>query len=440
MDANTGKQQEVYAWGRLQPRAHVIVPAAFADEMVAAIRASDKRPLLCRGLGRSYGDVALNDGNYLLDTARADHFLAADWETGVVRAEAGLSLDALLRVCVPRGWFLPVTPGTKFVTLGGAVANDVHGKNQERAGTIGCHVRRIGLARSTGELFELSPGSPLFAASIGGLGLTGVIVWVELQLLPIRSATMEVETLAMARLDDFFRLSSESTGWPYTVSWVDSLARGSALGRGLFMRGRHAEVGALTPHGGRQLAVPYAARHLLNRGTIALFNFLYRTRPWVTGRTTMHYDRFFYPLDSLSHWNRLYGRRGFFQHQSVVPMNNAPETVRSLLELSAKGGEPSFLAVLKLLGDRPSPGLVSFPKAGVTLALDLANRGESTRRLLDRMAEVVIAAGGRLYPAKDATMSAEAFRAGYPQWRQLEKQRDPAIMSDFWRRVAADAA
>jgi L-gulonolactone oxidase len=440
MDPNTSERQEVYAWGRLQPRAHVVVPASFADEMVAAIGASDKRPLLCRGLGRSYGDVALNGGGYLLDTARADHLLAADWEAGVVRAEAGLSLDALLRLCVPRGWFLPVTPGTKFVTLGGAVANDVHGKNQESAGTIGCHVRGIGLARSTGEMLQLLPDAPLFAATIGGLGLTGVILWVELKLLPIRSAVMEVETLTMGRLDDFFRLSAESADWPYTVSWVDSLARGPALGRGLFMRGRHAETGALTPHGSRQIVVPHAARHLLNRGTIALFNFFYRTRPWATGRTTMHYDRFFYPLDSLSHWNRLYGGRGFFQHQSVVPMNNAPETLRRLLQLSAEGGEPSFLAVLKVLGDRPSPGLLSFPKSGVTLALDLANRGEGTRRLLDRMADAVVAAGGRLYPAKDATMSGEAFRAGYPRWRQLEEQRDPAIMSDFWRRVVLDAA
>jgi FAD/FMN-containing dehydrogenase len=439
MDRNTSQRQQVYAWGRLQPRGHVIVPASFADEMVAAIRASDKRPLLCRGLGRSYGDVALN-GGYLLDTTRADHFLAADWEAGVVRAEAGLSLDALLRACVPRGWFLPVTPGTKFVTLGGAVANDVHGKNQESAGTIGCHVRRICLARSTGEVLELSAGEPLFAATIGGLGLTGVIVWVELNLLSIRSAIMEVETLAMAGLDDFFRLSAQSADWPYTVSWVDSLARGSVLGRGLFIRGRHAESGAPAAHGAPRFTVPHAASYLLNRGTISLFNFFYRTRPWVTGRTIMHYDRFFYPLDSLSDWNRLYGGRGFFQHQSVVPMKNAPETVRSLLELSAERGEPSFLAVLKVLGDRASPGLLSFPKSGVTLALDLANRGEGTRRLLDRMADLVVAAGGRLYPAKDATMSGEAFRKGYPAWRELEQHRDPAIMSDFWRRVTADAA
>ena len=439
MDRNTAERQKVYAWGRVEPREHVVVPASFADEMVAAIRANDRRPLLCRGLGRSYGDVGLNGGGYLLDATGADHLLTADWESGVVRAEAGLSLDALLRVCVPRGWFLPVSPGTKFVTLGGAVANDVHGKNHESAGTIGCHVRRIGLARSSGDLLELSSDSPLFAATIGGLGLTGVMVWVELQLFPIRSARMEVETLAMGGLEDFFRLSAESTDWPYTVSWVDSLARGPALGRGLFVRGRHAEVGLLAPHGAPRLTVPHAARHLVNPSTIALFNFLYRARPWARRRKTMHYDGFFYPLDSLSHWNRLYGR-GFFQHQSVVPMKNAPETVRRLLDLTAQSREPSFLAVLKVLGDRPSPGLLSFPMPGVTLALDLANRGGGTRRLLDRLADLVAGAGGRLYPAKDATMSGDAFRAGYPAWRRLEHHRDPALMSDFWRRVTAGAA
>jgi L-gulonolactone oxidase len=438
MKRNESVREEVYAWGRLEPREHLVVPASFADELVAAIRTVEKRPLLCRGLGRSYGDVGLNGGGYLLDTTRADHFLSADWETGLVRAEAGLSLDALLRVCVPRGWFLPVSPGTKFVTLGGAVANDVHGKNHESAGTIGCHVRRIGLARSAGDMLELSSDAPLFSATIGGLGLTGVMVWVELQLIRVRTAMMEVETLAMRDLEDFFRLSAESVDWPYTVSWVDSLARGPALGRGLFIRGRHAEAGGLAPHRAARVTVPHAARHLLNSSTIALFNFLYRTHPWGRGRRRMHYDRFFYPLDSLSHWNRLYGG-GFFQHQSVVPMKNAPETVRRLLELTAESGEPSFLAVLKVLGDRPSPGLLSFPMAGVTLALDLANRGDSTRRLLDRLADLVVADGGRLYPAKDATMSGEAFRAGFQAWRRLEHHRDPAIMSDFWRRVTADA-
>jgi L-gulonolactone oxidase len=179
---------------------------------------------------------------------------------------------------------------------------------------------------------------------------------------------------------------------------------------------------------------------LLNAHTISLFNLLYRHRPFVLGAKRMHYEPFLFPLDAVAHWNRLYGRRGFFQHQSAVPMAHAFDATRKLLELTAEFGEGSFLLVLKLFGDAPSPGLVSFPLPGATLALDFPNKGESTRRLLDEMADVVLAAGGRLYPAKDATMSGVAFRTGYPAWRELEAQRDPAIMSDFWRRVTAEAA
>ncbi len=217
--------------------------------------------------------------------------------------------------------------------------------------------------------------------------------------------------------------------------------RASATGRGFFIRGRHAESGGLTVHRAPRLGVPFdAPGALLNAHTIAWFNAAYRRRPRALGARTVHYDPFFFPLDAIAHWNRLYGRRGFFQHQSVVPMAAAADTMRKLLELTATAGEGSFLVVLKLFGDKPSPGLLSFPMPGATLALDFPNKGESTRRLLDRMAEAVIAAGGRLYPAKDATMSGDAFRAGYPQWRKLEAQRDPAMMSDFWRRVTGQAA
>lgn len=371
---------------------------------------------------------------------RLDRFLAADWESGVIRAEAGLSLDALLRVSVPRGWFIPVTPGTKLVTLGGAVANDVHGKNHEVAGTIGCHVLRIGLVRSTGEKLELSAeqNAALFAATVGGLGLTGVMLWVELQLMPVRSAYFEIETLEIPDVDAFFRLSQESRDWPYTVAWIDMLARGRALGRGLFMRGRHAGTGRLAVHRGPRwnaITVP-----LLNAQTVRLFNIWYRLGRRGRRLSTVHYDAFLYPLDAISDWSRFYGARGFFQHQSVIPMERAPDGVRELLRLTAESGEAPFLTVLKVFGDRQSPGLLSFPMPGATLALDLPNKGESTRRLLTRLTNAVIDAGGRIYPAKDATMSPQAFRAGYPAWRKFAEHRDPAIMSDFWRRVAGDAA
>jgi len=438
--------REVSSWGRLGRVPHDVVRPAFLDELGAASRAAGATagaPHLCYGLGRSYGDVCLNNGGRLIVTDALDRIIRFDRDRGILRAEAGLTIDRLLRVTVPRGWFAPVVPGTKFVTLGGAVANDVHGKNHEHVGTFGAHVTALGLLRSSGEMLTLShdENAELFAATIGGLGLTGVIAWVELQLAPITSAMIDTETFALNDLADFFKRAEESRHWPYTVAWIDCLAKGAETGRGFFTRGRHAEKGELTVHKPPRLDVPFdAPGMLLNAHTISLFNLLYRHRPFVLGEKCMHYEPFLFPLDAVAHWNRLYGRRGFFQHQSAVPMANAFDTTRKLLELTAEFGEGSFLLVLKLFGDETSPGLISFPLPGATLALDFPNKGESTRRLLDRMEGVVLSAGGRLYPEKDAAMSGDAFRTGYPAWRKLEAQRDPAIMSDFWRRVTAEAA
>jgi len=431
----------VESWGRVTARQCARIEPWFRDQVITELRANDHRPLLLFGLGRSYGDVALNRGGRLIATPRLDRLLSGDWERGVICAEAGLSLDRLLRTCVPRGWFIPVSPGTRFVTLGGAVANDVHGKNHETAGTIGCHVRRIELARSTGEILELSGerNADLFAATIGGLGLTGAMLSIELQLIPIRSAYFITETLKIVDLDDFFRLTQDSAEWPYTVAWVDAFANGRAIGRGLFSRARHCESGPLTVHCAPRWSVPAAMPRVLNAPSVRLFNLFYRSRPRGNGLKTAHYGAYLYPLDAVSHWNRLYGARGFFQHQSVVPMKNAPDAIRELLRLVATSDEASFFAVLKLLGDRRSPGLLSFPMHGATIALDFPDRGASTRHLLAQLTEVIVAAGGRLYPAKDATMSQQAFRAGYPNWHKIEEQRDPAIMSDFWRRVVRAA-
>jgi FAD/FMN-containing dehydrogenase len=434
--------ETVSSWGRLGRIAHAVARPAFVDEARSALVAAGP-PMLCYGMGRSYGDVCLNENGRLLVTDRLDRILAFDRDHGIVLAEAGLTIDRLLRVIVPHGWFVPVSPGTKFVTLGGAVANDVHGKNHETAGTFGAYVRSLGLARSSGETLTLSRDQhpALFAATIGGLGLTGVILWIELALAPIRSAFIDSETIPMADLDAFFRLAAASRDWPYTVAWVDCLAKGMGVGRGFFIRGRHAETGGLAVHRAPRWVAPVEAPGgMLNARTIGAFNALYSWRACASARKTIHYDRFFYPLDSIHRWNRLYGARGFFQHQSVVPMVAVPDTMRKLLALTAEQGEGSFLVVLKLFGDRPSEGVLSFPMPGATLALDFPNKGEGTRKLLARMAEVVLAAGGRLYPAKDATMSAAMFRASYAYWRKVEDARDPAIMSDFWRRVTAEAA
>jgi L-gulonolactone oxidase len=428
---------EVESWGRVSRAAHTVAVPAFLDDARGALmdRGQSTLPL---GAARSYGDVCLNRDGVLVRATALDRMIAADWSTGVIRAEAGLTLDALLRIAVPKGWFPPVTPGTKFVTLGGAVANDVHGKNHESAGTIGCHIRRIGLARSSGEVLELSDDHnvELFRATIGGLGLTGLILWVELALKRIGSTDIDVETLEIVDLDHFFRLAEDSIEWEHTVAWVDCLARGRGLGRGLFMRGRHQPQGALQVHRDPRVAVPVTAPSwLLNSSTVRLFNLGYRHRPWTMGNRTVHYDPFFYPLDSVLGWNRLYGPRGFFQHQSVVPSQAAAGAIERLLTLTGEYQQGSFLVVLKLFGGRKSPGLLSFPMPGATLALDLPNWGDITRKLLQAMTDVVMEAGGRVYPAKDATMSAEAFRLGYPDWNRLEALRDPNFMSDFWRRV-----
>lgn len=433
--------QTVTSWGRAVHACQIVYEPSFIDQLPALL--SNGGVSLAYGLGRSYGDTCLNDGNSLIRMHRLDRIISADWERGILRAEAGLSLDHILRLAVPRGWFLPVTPGTKFVTLGGAVANDVHGKNHEGTGTFGCYVRGLGLQRTNGEILELGPqrGEEMFAATVGGLGLTGIILWVELQLAPVRSSWFETETVKLRNIDAFFDQASKSEAWPYTVAWVDCLAHGASLGRGLFTRGRHAESGDLSVHRASNLArVPIdAPAALLSSPFIRAFNLVYASRPGLEGyRRRIHYDRFLYPLDSIRNWNRLYGPSGFFQHQSVVPLRAAPDALKELLELTSTSRQGSFLVVLKLFGNKPSPGLMSFPMEGATFALDLPNRGQRTLDLLSRMAEVVLKAGGRLYPAKDATMSGDAFRAGFPRWRELESLRDPALMSDFWRRVTRD--
>jgi len=394
-------------------------------------------------MGRSYGDVALNDHGRIIRTRHLDRLISADWESGVLRAEAGLSLDKLLRLTVPRGWFLPVTPGTKFVSLGGAVANDVHGKNHHQVGSFGAHIRKLGLVRSNGESLVLSPreNSDLFELTIGGLGLTGFIDWVEIQLVPITSPMMLVETLPFSNLDAFFELSADSTAWPFTVAWLDCFARGRALGRGLFTRGRHdSEPATLTVHASTarwNLPVDMPA-FVLNKTTISAFNTLYRHRPAARLKGKQPYDPFFYPLDGIANWNRLYGVKGFFQHQSIIPKDAAPAGVRALLEAIGRAGQGSFLAVLKAHGPETSPGRMSFCLEGTSLALDFPNRGAKTHALLQQLDSLVLAHGGRIYAAKDGHMRAKTFQTGYPQWRQLEEARDPALTSGFWQRVTSD--
>jgi FAD/FMN-containing dehydrogenase len=432
------------SWGRLKGQETASIPIFWRHELPELIRRVDG-PLLAHGLGRSYGDSCLIEQGQLLLMSPMQKLRWFDTDQGVISCEAGISFAELLDIVVPRGWFVPVTPGTKFVTLGGAIANDVHGKNHHKRGTIGRHIRELELLRSDGEARVCSPSqeTELFRATIGGLGLTGVITWATLELIPIRSALIDMESIKTHDLEDFFSLEDDSAEqFEYTVSWIDCMAKGARRGRGLFLRGNHAKEGHPAPEYAAQsqwkVSVPCdAPGWLLNPWSIRIFNEIYyhkQRRRYVTSRTAL--DPFFYPLDMILHWNRLYGKRGLLQYQCVLPPDRKDE-LRQLFDVIAASGQGSFLAVIKKFGDLPSPGLLSFPREGYTLTLDFCQLGSRSQQLFRTLDRMVIEAGGRLYPAKDALMSAQTFQAGYPQWQELKRHIDPKFQSAFWKRVSS---
>lgn len=394
------------------------------------------------GNGRSYGDSCLALTSHVLHMRALDRFIDADWINGTVRVEAGITLAEIIAVALPRGWFLPVTPGTQFVTCGGAIANDVHGKNHHRRGTFGAHVLRFGLMRQSGEALICSRGEhpELFAATIGGLGLTGIIVWAEIRLIPVRSSQIERAAMRFGELAEFFALSGElDAHHEYSVAWIDCLARSHRRGRGVFIVGDHAEEGELTATAPSRWRVPATPPFcIVNKMSMRVFNEGYwRAHSVRRTRSRTGLQPFFYPLDRILHWNRIYGRRGLQQYQCVLPENSAKDALSELLRLIADSGEGPFLTVLKRCGDFVSPGLLSFPLPGVSLALDFPHNTRVLRDLFPRLDTIVHASGGRLYPAKDAHMSGQDFRRSYPQWEQLEELRDSTLMSRFWKRVTA---
>jgi FAD/FMN-containing dehydrogenase len=454
----TAWRQDYRSWGGVVSDARHLVlrpanPEAAARALAeggdgAADGAPTPLPALAWGCGRSYGDVALNPGGRLLDCRGLDRFVSFDRETGILTCEAGVQLADIFAVaCRPEadgsGWFLPVTPGTRFVTVGGAIANDVHGKNHHRAGTFGRHLLSFELARSDGTRMNCSPteNGPMFAATIGGLGLTGVVLRATLRLRRVEGMALEAEDIRFGSLDEFFALAAESDAeWEYTAAWIDCLAGGEGLGRGIFSRARHAAgVGSPPPEREPRLGVPATPPWALVTGlSVRAFNNLYWRRMGprrARVRRIADYAPVLYPLDSVGRWNRLYGPGGFYQFQCVVPPRDGPAVTTALLQAITAAGEGSMLSVLKVFGDLPSPGLLSFPMPGVTLALDFANRGEGTRRLLARLEAIVSEAGGRLYPAKDSLMSSQTFQRGYPRLSEFLPLMDPGLSSAFARRV-----
>ena len=426
----------ISSWGRLSAAPHQICALSDRKTAPAAI-STTARPGLPHGNGRSYGDVCLNPNGTLWKTTGLDRFINFDDTTGVLRCEAGILLRDIQRLSVPRGWILPVTPGTQLVTVGGAIANDVHGKNHHVLGAFGDHVRALTLVRTDGQSICCGPteNPEWFAATVGGLGLTGLILEATIQLRRIAGPWLETEYTPYTSLDEFFHLADESeASWEHTVSWIDCL---SGAGKGIFMRGNPTDTGQRPEPATRKRSMPLTPPvSLVNGLTLRPFNLAYyQLQKLKSGRGIAHYEPFFYPLDNLLEWNRMYGPRGFFQYQSVVPRNHGKEAVFAMLREIERSGEGSFLAVLKTFGHREAVGMLSFPQPGVTLALDFPNKGEKTLELLTRLDAIVRDAGGRLYPAKDARMPPDLFRAGYPCLHEFLKFRDPGISSGLSRRL-----
>ncbi|MCZ6875921.1 MAG: FAD-binding oxidoreductase [bacterium] len=432
------------SWGRYPRTKQDIVKLHWRSDPLPLPKSPNKT-ILPYGNGRSYGDSCLNDGGVLLDTRGLDRLLAFDRENGILRCEAGVLLSEILALVVPHGWFVAATPGTQLVTVGGAIANDVHGKGHHRDGTFGQHVRCFELLRSDGTHRVCSPteNSEWFAATIGGLGLTGLIVWAEIALKPIANPYIEAATTRFDQLDSYFTITRDADSHDeYTVAWIDCLAQGNKIGRGIFTRGNHASQLPTKPKQSQPGGFPFPVEpplSLINSVTLRAFNMLYyHSSQRRSKKSLLHYRPFFYPLDAIDHWNRIYGPKGFMQYQCVVPFTDGQASVRELLERIARSRQGSFLAVLKTFGDQASPGLMSFPRPGVTLALDFPNRGDVTLQLLSSLDEVVRQAGGAVYPAKDARMSGASFRAFFPQWESFANYIDANFSSSFWRRVTGD--
>lgn len=414
------------SWGRFIPSTPSrVVPLDWASEIPALDTIVG--PLLAYGRGRSYGDVCLNNDGTLLDTKRLSRFRAFDRENGILECEAGATLDEILRLIVPSGWFLPVTPGTKFVTVGGCIANDIHGKNHHRAGTFGRWVRSFDVLRTDGA-FHCTPGDELFAATIGGLGLTGLITSASIQLKKIDSPFLMTEAIPFQSLDEFQKISDATH--EYTVAWFDSF--GGRDAKGVYFRGNHS-AGATPARRRRPIEIPPIGMPL-NSVTVRAFNAAYYRASQHAAPRLQHYDPFFYPLDAVANWNVAYGRHGFLQYQCVVPQIDA---IAEILDRTARSRLASFLTVIKKFGDVSSPGMMSFPRAGITLCLDFAAKHDALFPMLDEFDAIVAAAGGCVYPAKDARLSPARFREFFPQWEAFAKFIDPRFSSSFWRRVTS---
>ncbi|MFM1786776.1 MAG: hypothetical protein RL228_726 [Actinomycetota bacterium] len=423
------------SWGRLNTKSGEVKIVSEIGQIKTLLKKTQSS--LPYGVGRSYGDVCLNPDGTLLAMSELDRFISFDPETGILKCEAGVLLRDIQRQFVPMGWALPVTPGTQFVTVGGAIANDVHGKSHHVHGTFAHNVLKFTLIRSDGESIECSPtkNPDWFAATVGGIGLTGVISKATLKLQKIAGPLIDTQTIPFGSVEEFFQLTlATNNAWENSVSWIDCTTK--RKNRGLLMVGNRSTIQTETKYKDG-LTFPFEPPvSLINKLTLKPGNLGYyalnRIKP---SKSTVHYEKFFYPLDGVGEWNKIYGPKGFYQYQSVIPPENALSATKEMLSEISKSGQGSVLGVLKAFGDTPSIGLLSFPMAGTTLALDFPNRGAETEKLFERLDAIVKAANGRLYLAKDARMSREMFASGYSEIENFTRFRDPKISSAMSRRL-----
>ena len=430
--------QPLSGWGRFPVEQCKVYRPESPRQLTAILESGAQSSFISYGLGRSYGDAPLNNQGAVIRHTRLNRFLAFDAQAGVLECEAGVSLAEIIHYFLPRGFFLPVTPGTKFVTVGGAIAADVHGKNHHQDGTFGNFVLDFKLLTSNGEKLSCSPNnnSEVFRATLGGMGLTGVILSARIKLRPVTSAWVLVDYQKAANLEDALgRMTESDIRYQYSVAWIDCLATGRHMGRAILMRGNHASANELPAKMRRPLAEPSHARWTvpfnlpslaLNSITVGTFNSLYYFTHRDSVRQLVDFEKFFYPLDAIQHWNRTYGRRGFVQYQVALPLEGGLEGLRELLTRLARSRRASFLAVLKRFG-KADPGLLSFPIEGYTLALDLPV-ASGLIPLLHELDRMVLDYGGRIYLAKDAVMTSRTFAAMYPklgEFRAIKRKLDP---------------
>lgn len=427
----------VSSWGNLEHSCQEVV--GLSDRFsVSKVFQNLNSNFIPRGNGRSYGDVCTNSNGKLLWTAFLNHFIDFDPLKETVTVEAGMSLKILQRFLVPRGFMLPVTPGTQEITVGGAIANDVHCKNHHMYGTFGHHVKAFSLCRSSGEVLYCTPeeNAGYFSATIGGLGLTGLITEATLKLKRIKGSWINAENVPYGNLNEFFELAKKSEDkYEHTVAWIDCITgKGD---RGIFMRGNNSDRDDyVDPKDG--FAIPFTPPFsLVNSLSLRIFNKLYYWRQQLQSKPFwVHYEKFFYPLDGIRQWNRIYGPKGFYQYQCVVPYSDGLDAISEIQTQIASAGCGSFLGVLKTFGKKDAAGMLSFPMEGFTYALDFPNKGKSTVKLFQRLDSVVRNAHGRLYLAKDARQSVEMFEAGYGEkLEEFLKYVDPMCSSDMSRRL-----